>query len=258
MGAEIKFNFATSDVVATSDVNRLIMNNQQQSNINQSAPPHEPSAPAQKGHIKFGLSIAVVIICLVAAGVAVYWIRTEPIEENTNIINNVKPTNEIAGWQTYRNENQGFEIKIPSKEWTKDIRIDDKNPKRFDGWFLLNSAEENDTLRIKIDLFSELTPILPEQSFIANTATFKLFRGEIREDIFSTQDNKETSIFSRFCLNKELNLENPKPDFNASEATERCSQNYDLYDFNLYCKGRDSKNCDYYFNQILSTFKFIN
>ncbi len=166
--------------------------------------------------------------------------------------------NETAGWQTYRNENQGFEIKIPSNEWTKDIRINDKNPKRFDGWFSLNSAEENDTLRIKIDLFSELTPILPEQSFVTGTTTFELFKGEIGEEIIYTQDDKETSISSRFCLNQDSNLENSKPDFNASEATEHCSQNYDLYDFNLYCKGRDSKNCELLFNQILSTFKFLD
>jgi len=57
------------------------MDNQQfqQTNINQ---PSSPIGPIKRGGIKFGLSIAIVVICLVATAVAVYWIKTEPVEQN--------------------------------------------------------------------------------------------------------------------------------------------------------------------------------
>ncbi|PIQ75566.1 MAG: hypothetical protein CO001_00945 [Candidatus Portnoybacteria bacterium CG_4_8_14_3_um_filter_40_10] len=92
---------------------------QPQSNINQ---PAEPNQPLKKKWLKFGLSIAVVIICLVATGVAVYWIMTEPTEENVTSVNVAKTDNTglvpsgVEGWQTYRNEELGFEVKYP-KNW---------------------------------------------------------------------------------------------------------------------------------------------
>jgi len=76
--------------------------------------------PAKKVGIKFGLSIAVVIICLVAAEVAVYWIKTEPIEPTGSNVNIKKTNNETASWQTYRNEKYGFEVKYP-KEITSSL-----------------------------------------------------------------------------------------------------------------------------------------
>jgi len=74
---------------------------QPQSNINQ---PAEPNQPLKKKWLKFGLSIAVVIICLVATGVAVYWIMTEPTEENVTSVNVAKTDNTglvpsgVEGW----------------------------------------------------------------------------------------------------------------------------------------------------------------
>jgi len=51
---------------------KKFMDNQQPPNINQPSEPQEPSEPIKKAVLNSGLSIAVVIICLVASGVAVY------------------------------------------------------------------------------------------------------------------------------------------------------------------------------------------
>jgi len=76
----------------------------QQLNVNQ---------PARKTPVKFGLSIAIVIICLVATAVAVYWIKTEPTEQPLPNIVIKKLVDQTAGWQTYKNDTYGFEIKYP-------------------------------------------------------------------------------------------------------------------------------------------------
>lgn len=64
------------------------------SNINQPFLSEEPNKFIGKGGIKFGLSIAIVVICIVAAGVAFYWIKTEPESQNTQNINIAKPVNQ--------------------------------------------------------------------------------------------------------------------------------------------------------------------
>jgi len=72
--------------------------------------------PTKKAGLRFGLSIAIVIICLVAAGVAYYWIKTEPTEENTLSVNVVKPTNDIAGWKTFQSIDFEVQFKYP-QDW---------------------------------------------------------------------------------------------------------------------------------------------
>jgi len=79
----------------------------QQENFNQ------PAASAKKP-FKFGLSIAIVIICFVATSVTVYWIKTEPEEQSMTSVNITKSDNATANWQTYRNEEYNYEIKFPS------------------------------------------------------------------------------------------------------------------------------------------------
>jgi hypothetical protein len=113
-----------------------------QNNFTPSPVEGQSNRPTKKGVIKFGLSIAIIIICLVAAGVAVYWIKTEPVEQPESNIKISKPTDETAGivpspangngvnsvegWQTYRNEEYGYEIKYPN-DWQMKLNSDSVN-----------------------------------------------------------------------------------------------------------------------------------
>ncbi len=87
-----------------------------QQNFNQPVIPQESSRPAPKSHVKFGLSVAIIAICLVAAAMAVYWIKSEPTEENLDNVIVQKANISTANWQTYRNEEYGFEMEIPN-DW---------------------------------------------------------------------------------------------------------------------------------------------
>lgn len=158
----------------------------------------------------------------------------------------------------YRNEENGFELKIPVN-FTK---YQDWGSRKgyFCRYFLGGSVEGSSTLAMKVNQASELTPLLPDQSsnyWISTTTKIKLFGGEIKENIVLTQDGKETSVFASFCLNKKMDLKDPEPDYNASEATMRCPQNYNFYDFSLLCTGKDSINCKLTFDKIISSFKLI-
>ena len=85
----------------------------QRPNITYSAPSKPP--------VKFGLSIAIIIICLVAATVAGYWIKTEPGEQSPINFLVKRSADSSANWQTYRNEEYGFEVKYPKDYKTQEI-----------------------------------------------------------------------------------------------------------------------------------------
>lgn len=72
------------------------------------------------GLTKISLATVIIIICVVAAAVAVYWLQTEESSELLPIPSILKPANETANWQTYWNEEYRFEIKIPPKWYLKD------------------------------------------------------------------------------------------------------------------------------------------
>lgn len=50
---------------------------EQQNNFTPSAVVGQPNQSIKKGGIKFGLSIVIVVILIIATAVAVYWIKTD-------------------------------------------------------------------------------------------------------------------------------------------------------------------------------------
>jgi len=76
---------------------------------------NQPTAPAKKP-LKFGLSIAIVIICFVATSVAVYWIKTEPEEQTKSNVNISKANNDTANWKTFQSIDFGIQFKFPN-DW---------------------------------------------------------------------------------------------------------------------------------------------
>lgn len=67
----------------------------------------------KKGGIKFGLSITIIVIFIIAAAVAVYWINSEQWEEID--INIIIPR---INWYSYQNEKYGFKIDYPDQATT--------------------------------------------------------------------------------------------------------------------------------------------
>jgi len=79
------------------------------------------------GLTKISLATVIIIICVVAAAVAVYWLQTEESSELLPIPIILKPANETANWQTYRNEEMGIEFKYPSIYEYETMVIDTKD-----------------------------------------------------------------------------------------------------------------------------------
>ncbi len=72
------------------------------------------------GETKISLATVIIIICLVATAVAVYWIQTEePIQTPQTIIK----SSQTANWPVYKNDKLGFEFKYPP-EWKVQIKQD--------------------------------------------------------------------------------------------------------------------------------------
>ncbi|PIP23810.1 MAG: hypothetical protein COX36_01295 [Candidatus Nealsonbacteria bacterium CG23_combo_of_CG06-09_8_20_14_all_38_19] len=248
----------------------------------------------------------VLVIAICIAGIFVYqWWQVKgelarQIGQNENLMKQVdelqkeikqlktaekKITEETAEWKTYRNEKQGFEIKLPLVgEWDYDIRIDRINEGEipaFDALFRTSGEKSYLDFSIRINLFSEVTPLLiPSGLFCSKSQETQMWNNKISQEIHSTYDSKirvdkstcdpsldkylldEHTIISRLCLSKDLKVYDAKLGRNG-EYFFYCTGEEPLYYFSLRCKGeiwtgkegRDK--CAELFNQIISTFTFI-
>lgn len=249
----------------------------------------------------------ILIVFLILAGVFAYqWWQTKgdlvkQIEENGSLTKQInelqkeieelkkaeeKVTDETADWEIYRNEKQGFEIKLPPMgEWNYDIRIDEDNEirelARFDGFFRTSEEKNYLDFSIRINLFSEVTPLLiPSGLFCSKSQETQIWNIKISQEIHSTYDSKirvdkstcdlsldkylldEHTIISRLCLSEDWKVYDAKLGRNG-EYFFYCTGEEPLYYFSLRCKGeiwtgkegRDE--CNKLFNQMISTFKFI-
>jgi hypothetical protein len=164
------------------------------------------------------------------------------------------PTIDLVEWQDYIDDFYGFKIKIPSN-WEKYASKD----ARLDRWFLGKSSSTNYTLRIKINMYGELVPLFPDYNsfdFASSTAEVGLLGGRMKRLAFVFSSREGASVFGDFCLNKELDIKKPEPDFKASEATMVCPRGYDLYDFNLLCTPVGDE-CSDIFDRIVTSFEFV-
>lgn len=194
-----------------------------------------------------------------------------------------KTVDEIADWKTYKNEQQGFEAKLPPiGKWDYDIRIDEKtDPAFFDGFFATREEKNDLQFVIRKNLFSEATPpFLPQYPFCSEEQETQIWNNKISQTIYSsynpqaeTDGEKCDPLLDKFllnehlidvqlCLNKDLKARNAELGRNG-EYHFYCSEEDSLYYFALHCKGEiwagkeGGDKCAELFNQILSTFRFI-
>lgn len=197
--------------------------------------------------------------------------------------NKEKNIDKTDDWKIYKNEQQGFEIKLPSiGEWNHDIKIDKRAEiDSFDGFFTTREEKSDLQFFIRKNLFSEVTPSsLPLYPFCNEEQETQLWNNKISQTIYSSYDPQteidekkcdllldkflldEHSIDAQLCLNKDSEAYNAELGRNG-EYFFYCLKEDPLYYFALHCEGeiwagREGKNkCAELFNQILSTFKFI-
>jgi len=143
-------------------------NNQlnQQSSISQESqqpqPSLQPEIPKKQGLPTWAIILIVVgaIIVLAGASYGVYWFFTsqpaEPLPaDQGEITPGQLPTGELddetADWQTYRNEDLGFEIKIPPSANVDKIFNDDRNR-----LVVFENGNEDFEVRLKDGEFTDL------------------------------------------------------------------------------------------------------
>ena len=217
---------------------------------------------------KTTLLIIFLIVFFLAAGFFTYqWWQIKG-EEELEVVEE-KVINETANWKTYRNDEIGFEIRLPP-EWDYYI-IDRKYTVR--GSF----RGENVRLMLRINMFTEITPsFFPSPPWCYNEGEFIILeKNKLPKNIVSTFQRgvseeecdefllDEHLIYSRFCIDKQLMKAYPAKLGRNGEYFFFCEKEGTLYNFELFCEnkkwlGKEGRNkCNQLFDQILSTFKVI-
>lgn len=242
------------------------------------------------------LTVLVVIFIIVAESFAYQWWQTKgklakKIEENENLIKQVnelqaeidrlqteieelkiseeKIKDETAGWRTYRNEKQGFEIKFPS-EWNYFVSED--KIKNDHGIFHIGFTGEGTSFSMEINRHtSPPSPSFPlcirEREFTILKSTFSKTLSSSFQAGFSEEECDkflldEHLIHSQFCIDEKLKVYPPTLEQGVAGYFLSCEKG-NLYNFSLFCEGekwqgkegRDK--CSALFDQIVSTFRFI-
>lgn len=160
-----------------------------------------------------------------------------------------EPTDETVHWKIYRNNQLGFEVQYP-KEWER--KVEDPSPKHFSMVFREKHESRTTEFRLSVNLYGELgTPGLSR--YEGEEIIVESIR--LQPAIFSSEDYH--LVVSDLCIDK--NFKEVVPVF---PACEQDSGNF-YYQFSLSYKGEEWKgkegrdNCAQLFNQILSTFRFL-
>lgn len=177
-------------------------------------------------------------------------------------------------WVLYKNENQGFEIKIPSN-WEGNIALDniEEDQHSFRGTF----GPDNLYLMIEVNLPGEVTPVLPTSANMCHIrATTTIINASVPIDIFSStslgDENSSCGISeslldkhtvnTQFCVNSAGGAYPATFKRGVGEYFFACkAHNDDIYDIGLACEGAEwsgingQKACSQLFDKLISTFK---
>lgn len=216
--------------------------------------------PSKKSPHLFTVSL-LVLCALLSLSVFCYTnmcVYQQVFEESSGVETPIVQSDKVESPKSYKisiDEQNILEFKLqfPNVTSTENFTISDVSKKTSGSMRVENNKH---ILYIKVNLLSELTPLIPEENFTNEDVGSLLFDQPIGGVMFSSPEMQEHSIDSQMCLNPSMQIDIPRPDYSASESTLRCKTGYDLYDVNLYCKEGTGEECQKDFNQILSTFKF--
>jgi hypothetical protein len=204
--------------------------------------------------------------------------------------------NETADWEVYRNGKIGFEFKLPPLgEWERYIKgeYNDKYSKVgywFDSHFDILEKENKISFNIQINCFGEDLSLPHWTSFFpvcVKETEALLLNNKVNEEIHSAYQASESvtagplkdcsqivdssiknqhSVGIKVCINKEHEIYYPTVEKDYSELRYVCDQEDtdSLYNMFLLCEGKSwegkdgADNCSQLFEQILSTFRFID
>lgn len=175
----------------------------------------------------------------------ILWADQNHINEISKTLRFIK--DETANWNTYRDEEHGFEIKYPEKQGISFFKI------------IVDAEREF--------LFGTIVCMEGEEATVLDKIRFSP-RIEVGASYFEELGRKPTEeecdtlaprfvISGRFCADKNLT----KYQVYCEEGSE--TSDYHRYDVFLACDGENFKGkegrvqCNQIFNQILSTFRFL-
>jgi len=203
---------------------------------------------------KISTLLAILIILLVTIAIIgiAFWI--------CSVKDIVSPQNETADWNTYRNEEYGFEIKYP-KEWYQDEKQSDPrksyfaDKKEFD---IIRFSSNKEFLEwpgqeglIKIDLISDFDEDLQIWFDKASVPCKECAPGPPSFDSYITIDSKP-------AIKAIQNFPGT-----AGYIEVFCAKDNIRYDFTLELPDTENKflilinHYENIFNQVLSTFRFL-
>ncbi len=179
---------------------------------------------------------------------------------------------DISDWKVYRNEKYGYEIKYP-EDWKNEGNTDDYF---FQTFFESKNAE----FLVRTNQLDSVSPFtFPSSPTCRNEGEFvvlsdnnlpKIIFSSFQEGISEKKCNDflldEHLILGGFCVDKNLKVYPAEVIKGRGEYLFYCGEETDLttlLDFQLFCKGEEwqkkegLEKCNELFDQILSTFKFI-
>ncbi len=179
---------------------------------------------------------------------------------------------DISDWKVYRNEEFGYEIKYP-EDWKNEGNTDDY-------FFQIFFESKNAEFLVRTNQLDSVSPFtFPSSPTCRNEGEFivlsnnnlpKIIFSSFQEGISEKKCNDflldEHLILGGFCVDKNLKVYPSKVIKGWGEYLLYCGEETDLttlLDFQLFCKGEEwqkeegLEKCNELFDQILSTFKFI-
>lgn len=207
-----------------------------------------------KKQISFSIAIIIIVICVIlVGGVAVWWYLEIPAK--TEFLEIGMPPDETANWKTYKNEELGFEFKYPPNlNFVTDI----------------TSSTEKINNKIKLDISFSTSPTIYIQEKTSDQYLSLILIINLADKNYSEQnsepcpESEKEIILGEIKGCKRMEIRefsegsggfNPHNLWNGYFNAKDDKYEYSFYFY--YLAGLEVINAEDIFNQILSTFRFL-